>query len=73
MDPNESLQVGKPEPSSAKVCVRVWALHGYGADKEGLFLPGAVFTVDVASERQLVGFKVVLSLLCDADLFKHGI
>lgn len=36
-------------------------------------LPGAVSTVDRAAERQVVVHVVDLSLLCDADLFKHGI
>lgn len=50
----------------------VYPLHAWCA-AECVFLPGAVFTVDIASERHLVVLKVVLSLLCDADLFEHGI
>lgn len=53
---------GTPQLSYASV----YAVH------ECVFLPSAVSTVDIASERQLVGLKVVLSLLCDADLFFRG-
>lgn len=37
------------------------------------FSPGAVLTVDVAPEGQLVVLKVVLGLLRDADLLPHGV
>lgn len=38
-----------------------------------IILPGAVFTVDCAFERHVLGLKEVLSLLVDADLFTHGV
>ncbi len=68
MDAKESLQVRESVWTSTILCERV-----YTAEKEWIFSPGAVSTVNFGIGRQVVAVKVVLSLLCDADLFTHGI
>lgn len=55
--------------ASANVRRRDMHANSFG----GFFVPGAVFTVDVASVRHLTGLEVVLSLLGDADLLQHGV
>lgn len=68
MDAKESLQVRESVWTATTLCERA-----YTAEKEWIFLPGAVSTVNFGIGRQVVTVKVVLSLLRDADVFKHVI